>query len=222
MSGQRPAYAFLTVTVAATLLLCAAPAGAENDPEFGPYLLLPGWGDLPGGRVMLPNGTAAITFPDDWHAVALTESRKADLVASGTDTDLQLANLQVMAETIGVNPHAQCLLSELPYLDARPIEDRGQDAADAVGPGTRFELVDLAVGPAVQLWFEYPVTNPTRFEGTRSLLSTMYIVGHELRILTLVCSSFRRPLDGWRSIADTLEWLTADPSGPHIGPKPPP
>jgi hypothetical protein len=197
---------------------------AQDDPALGPYLMLPEWGDAPGGRVALPDGTAAITFPDDWHAMALTEERKAEILAvDPTAADrLRLSMIWVMAETIGVDPHEMCQLMTVADPGGEPIAERGEEAAAAAGYGATFEVIDLPVGPALLLRFSYGVTSPF-FQGSRELHNRMFVTNRDDDVFYLICSSVAPPTDEWRSIAASLEWIGPEPRGDlHLPPRPAP
>lgn len=204
----------MSIVVAAALVLglTGLVQAATEDGDPPPLLLLPSWGDVPGGRIVLPDGSAAVTFPDDWGAVALTEERKADVLAADPNAEegLGLSSLQVMAETEGA-PQESCLLRSFPIPDGEVAEDIVRSIATAMGPDEfRDVMVDelmLHAGHATRVGWWQVVENPERFDEPREMYVTMLGIGHLQSLYLLFCSGME-PLTGqWESIAESMEWL---------------
>lgn len=185
---------------------------------FTPTLLmLETWDTRGGGRVEVPDGSVAVTFPlYYWSAYPLTEERKEDmrLADPNIEQGVGLSTLELAAETVGLLPHHQCTMSVFPNPDGDAVEDLVRRFAAGLDTDQHRDFVveqlTLPAGPATVVSWRSVVANPERFGGSRELWTYAYAIDDGTSIYWLGCSSFGPAEDGYMHIAETIELLARE------------
>ncbi len=186
----------------------AAVAQVQDGPAVGP-----------GGRVEVPEAGYAVTLPEDWTFVRPQASDVETILEAVGSVDPQLASM--VESALGGGNLSLSLMGFAPTLPTA----FAQNCNVVTGATGGLSLEWLAAANMAQMkaleWEaeltmdELPAGEVAHididadFGGMELELSLWLYVDGEMQ-QNLTCTNELRPVDGWRSIAETLEFLPAE------------
>jgi len=174
-----------------------------------------------GGRVEVPSAGYALTVPDDWVAIYPSADDAAAITdaLSGIDPELATTLEAALAGGVGFSFLAFGTTDETGFRDNCNVIDYPTEGATlglalATDTAALASMGEALVGEPVATIIELPAGESARLDyaleypGVAAAFSAYYFTdGTTFHLLT--CTGTERPDDGWRSIAETFEFLAA-------------